>query len=67
MLLLQVDIFCRTGILHKLLVELLKRTPGKWGDTRVTRSLNLSSRGDLGLWDSLAVLWADISQREKAS
>lgn len=71
-LLLQVDIFCRTGVLHKLLVELLKCTPGKWGalglglgSLGATRSLNSVSSnfgtpGQLG-----SVLWAVISQRRK--
>lgn len=51
-LLLQVDVFCRTGVLHKLLVELVKCTPGKWGIAG-DQGLNPGSpKGALGFRDS---------------
>lgn len=44
--LLQVDVFCGAGVLHKLLVELLKRSPRRQADTQASpRRGRISPRG----------------------
>lgn len=62
--LLQVDVFCRTGVLHKLLVELVKCTPGKWGIAG-DQGLNPGSpKGLLGLRDSVGLCSGQSSPGE---
>lgn len=64
-LLLQVDIFCRTGVLHKLLVELLKCTPAKWGTLGDQEPRARVFRSSWGCWHSLALFSGQLFPKEE--